>query len=562
MDVAEARDNAGNKYSIISSVDISTGFHLAEVVKPGGGMPTSERCAAAMMSRWVNWAGWPKQVPMDLGMHNRGEMQRMLASHGCEVVFAPLETPTAIGKVERAEGIMKAMLRNIVNDTEAALVIKNQMTRTHGYSPAQWVLGKTPRTPGSVTDLDEAGNLGVLEDALDPFPRFHLNHAARMSAQRAFVHLDTSSRIQRALLRNAATQDKTFKVGDLVVYRRDNQQGGTIWSTASRVIGLDPHRGVWLLHEGVPVLVAENKMRAADESETLAYSLLNGCLPVLPEVIVSGPQQHKYLRVADVPSSSAAASGRGQKRETDDILEPSEFETKDKTGKSARSAPKTPGGIEGDVMMANVDSKDHWRISDSRAIHVHVKPRYRDYNPLLEGGVPEGYLAGSACKVRKIFADGSVKDCEAAAAGEDFPKFSAFAAQRLGPDAAAETHEGKVAKTLNINEVDEETRKGMLEARQTEWDKYRSFNAAVVVSGEEAKRLIAEGHQVIPSKWVDTVKNTHESHLPNFVPVCKARLVSCGNFEAVTRDDVRCDSPTSEPESHLAVCSWAPTKTS
>ena len=148
-----------------------------------------------------------------------------------------------------------------------------------------------------MTDLEEAGNVGVLEDSLDPSARFHLNHAACMAAQKAFVHLD---------LRNAAVQDKTFNVGDLVVYRRDNQVGGTIWSTASRIIGKDPHRGLWLLHEGVPVLVAENKVRSADESETLAYSLL---------VIVSGPQQQRYLKVADeAPSSSAAGSGRGQKR--------------------------------------------------------------------------------------------------------------------------------------------------------------------------------------------------------------------------------------------------------
>ena len=170
-----------------------------------------------------------------------------------------------------------------------------------------------------------------------------------------------------------------------------------------------PHRGLWLLHEGVPVLVAENQVGSADESKTLAYSLLNN----MPEVIVSGPQQQKYLKVADeAPSSSAAGSGRGQKRETKDILEPSEFESKDKTGKAARSAPKTPGALEGDVMMADVETKDHWRISDTCAIRVNVEPRFKDYNPLHEGGVPDGYLAGFACKVRKIFTDGSVKDCE------------------------------------------------------------------------------------------------------------------------------------------------------
>ena len=62
-------------------------------------------------------------------------------------------------------------------------------------------------------------------------------------------------------------------------------------------------------------------------------------------------------------------------------------------------------------MMADVETKDHWRISDNCAIRVHVEPTFKDYNPLHEGGVPEGYLAGSACKMRKILTDGSVKDC-------------------------------------------------------------------------------------------------------------------------------------------------------
>ena len=53
--------------------------------------------------------------------------------------------------------------------------------------------------------------------------------------------------------------------------------------------------------------------------------------------------------------------------------------------------------------MADVETKDHWRISDTCGIRVHVESRFKDYNPLHEGGVPE---------VRKVFADGSVKDCE------------------------------------------------------------------------------------------------------------------------------------------------------
>ena len=40
--------------------------------------------------------------------------------------------------------------------------VKNRMQRVQGYSPAQWVLGRNPRIPGSVTDMDEAGKLGHL----------------------------------------------------------------------------------------------------------------------------------------------------------------------------------------------------------------------------------------------------------------------------------------------------------------------------------------------------------------------------------------------------------------
>ena len=35
--------------------------------------------------------------------------------------------------------------------------------------------------------------------------------------------------------------------------------------------------------------------------------------------------------------------------------------------------------------------------------------------------------------------------------------------------------------------------------------------------------------------------------------------MSCGNFESVNKEEICCDSPTSEPESHLVLCSYAAT---
>ena len=59
----------------------------------------------------------------------------------------------------------------------------------------------------------------------------------------------------------------------------------------------------------------------------------------------------------------------------------------------------------------------------------------------------------------------------------------------------------------------------------------------------------------IPSKWVDTVKNVHEKHKPDYVPEFKSRLVSCGNFEDA--EGVRTDAPTSDIETHALVAVFA-----
>ena len=96
-----------------------------------------------------------------------------------------------------------------------------------------------------------------------------------------------------------------------------------------------------------------------------------------------------------------------------------------------------------------------------------------------------------------------------------------------------------------------------MDARTKEWNKFLEFAAVVEISKEDAERLIAEGHQCIPSKWVDVDKNqfmkgrTDQEYVPKF----KSRLVSCGNFEV--SEGLRSDSPTADTEAHNILCCWA-----
>ena len=92
-------------------------------------------------------------------------------------------------------------------------------------------------------------------------------------------------------------------------------------------------------------------------------------------------------------------------------------------------------------------------------------------------------------------------------------------------------------------------------SRRKEWKKYEDFQAAIPLRGKELSDLLEAGHVPIPSKWVDTTKNIHEKHKPDYVPEFKSRLVSCGNFEDA--EGVRTNAPTSDIETHALVAVFA-----
>ena len=304
IDVSEILDADGAKYQVLNMICLGTCFELAEVVRAGPGQPTSARCLEAIKKRWISWAGNPSTVQCDRGLHNRGVLAQYMSAQGIQVYHAPLETPEAIGRVERHGGVLKGMARKVISQTQArgesqiqsvldeSCLTKNSLLRNGGYSPSQWVLGKTPREAPSLVSEDQFADLGAIEDQVDPESRFAFQHQARLEAKKAFIHLDTSKRVQRALLRSAKPIPQTYSVGDVVCFRRDNQPGKTTWSPASRVIGHEgsENQNVWVLCENIPVLVSAQNIRPAGDAEALAHAILHGH-SIIPEAIVRGQQE-------------------------------------------------------------------------------------------------------------------------------------------------------------------------------------------------------------------------------------------------------------------------------
>eukprot|EP00973_Karenia_brevis_P085247 11832235-Karenia_brevis.AAC.1 len=69
--------------------------------------------------------------------------------------------------------------------------------------------------------------------------------AMRQEAKKAFMELDSSQRVARAMLRKAAPIVGDYRVGDLISFQREKGTHGNRrkrWSPAARIIGFEGGR--------------------------------------------------------------------------------------------------------------------------------------------------------------------------------------------------------------------------------------------------------------------------------------------------------------------------------
>ena len=173
-------------------VCIGTGFQIEAILREGHGTPTSLQCLDAVMNHWVSWAGYPKELTADRGLNNRGVFCKELSAAGVYCGNIGLEAPYQLGKVERHGSMWKQIAAKVIEEKHVVgfdamrrmsmevNAVVNEQNRTGGFSPAQWVLGRTPRySSGEQGDDETAGQLGSLEQRDDPTTIF----GERMSYQ-------------------------------------------------------------------------------------------------------------------------------------------------------------------------------------------------------------------------------------------------------------------------------------------------------------------------------------------------------------------------------------------
>ena len=100
---------------------MGTDCQVVRLLGKGPGTPKSRLCGLTIMEAWVSWAGWPRHVRVDRGMHNRGYFAIMLGAHGICPFSAGLESPEQIGNTERHGGIWQRPATRVIHRSESLM---------------------------------------------------------------------------------------------------------------------------------------------------------------------------------------------------------------------------------------------------------------------------------------------------------------------------------------------------------------------------------------------------------------------------------------------------------
>ncbi len=584
-DCFEVKDSAGNRHTILSVICLGTLFHQAYWVAPGG-VPRSSICADAILGGWFQPFGSPRIFTCDRGVHNQGRLKDLLRIHGVVLRYAGVEAPFQIGRTERQGGILKSIIkmaveeRQILGNTEMkwliseCTMVKNCRLNHHGFTPAQWVLGRLPRDATSLTSEEAtAGALGVQQEILDGDDAFSRQLEIRQSAKMAFSKADSARRVRSALLRKSVPLRGPYQPGDLVSFYRKEK-----WHGPGRIIGKEGRSTFWLVHAGIPIVVAESQIRPATTAEVLTKQLLD----LRPQ-----RKRKRDLQQDGVEDEDASRPFQDDLEvplmDLEDGQQPSYVELPEETpplqeepyplpappdgGDQVEVIPVPPGlGHEGHphpdhpmedeieeipVPLFPEGEPESEQVPPTPMLHPNFAPPVPEdmslttalrRSPAALDGVPELETPMMRGRSRSPLREASripIHDPEidrGLLAQREQWHFHCFLAKRV----FKKKRQVGAGREVNFDKSTEEIQSKLLVTREKEWNNWKQFNAVRVLAPHEQDGFFKQNPEteIIPTRWVDTDKaEAHEES------VFKSRLVARGDMEK--NNNLRTDSPTS-----------------
>ena len=281
LDTLHLYDLEGNKLTVLSILDLASGYHL--VARPTG--QRSDQLVEAFLTTWVSWAGPPQNVTVD---QERGFMHHFterLEEIGSTLAYTAGQAHWKQGAVERQGKWFRHIWEKVIQhrvveaqDLDYALAevaaAKDRLRRVHGFSPAQWIFGTEFNTGDPM--LDENLQLHQRQELQPPGAEWMRKQAIRQLAREEFVKSQAHSGLQRAILGRPRVRQGDFEAGDYVyIFRVDktakgvarSRQNAGEWIGPGIIVGKEGNQSYWVSRGGRCLLCAEEHLRLAESEE-------------------------------------------------------------------------------------------------------------------------------------------------------------------------------------------------------------------------------------------------------------------------------------------------------
>eukprot|EP00435_Cladocopium_sp_Y103_P064515 s837_g26.t1 len=368
MDTASWTNDVGEKFVFVHFLDEGTMFHLGK------------RCAEDSASQlscfedtWLSWAGPPKQVYLDPASEYTSEKWvEAMQSEDIQLKMSAAESHWQLGRVEAHGRTVKRMLdlmnmeKPIRTGEEFSRALrqvfcaKNSMSRIHGFTPEQAVLGIARRLPASVTSCTEAASHSLANSDGPEGSAFQDALRLRTAARKAFVEPDNCSSLRRALLRRSRPLRDSFEVGDWVLYWR--KKGGNMrrdhgrWYGPARVAMVDGLKVVWLTHANKLIRASPEQLRPASLREWKAVRASEEAKLPVDQLLKRAGHQDYFDLGSDVPGFEDVFVGdvpMSNETEADSLPEPESVhptpELRESLGMSSSDQCALDGGAYGRI---------------------------------------------------------------------------------------------------------------------------------------------------------------------------------------------------------------------
>ena len=212
------------KFNVLTCVDYATDF-CQQVVLP----QEPNAVSRAFHSAWCRPYGPPRVIYVDPDQRWLSrDFQAYLRQNSISLLESATESHWQLGRVEIAQKVLRRMAQRVwrtserppVEVIESCCSVRNEQLKRHGFSSAQWFLGRDPTIPGSLADCTEQRNHAA-QDAVLAETDFAQKLQVRQQAAEAFIEAHAQTVWRRAIKGRSRPMRGPYVVGQSVyVFRR------------------------------------------------------------------------------------------------------------------------------------------------------------------------------------------------------------------------------------------------------------------------------------------------------------------------------------------------------